>query len=615
MSIEVLSQLTTDRIAAGEVVERPCSVVKELVENSLDAGSLAVSVAIKNGGLSEIRVTDNGSGIPKEEVPKAFLPHATSKLRVVEDLSELTTMGFRGEALPSISSVSEVEMITKVKDSVSAYSYELRGGKRIEEKEIGAPDGTTVFVRNLFFNTPARRKFMKSPLTEGSIIGEQMERFSLARPDVRFKFTVNGTVKFVTNGTGSLDSVIHTLYGRETAESILPVSYTEDKVTITGFVGKPAISRGTRQNEIYFVNNRYVRSKIIEKAIEDAYGNSLMLHRYPFTVLHISLSPSSYDINVHPAKIDIRFDKEDRIYDIIKTAVINAFSGHEFIEKESIAENVPSEINEPDYSDAPEPFETNEFQYESESRKSSSLRESSSYETLTDDLKSSILKKTEFVGTETFKEDFSETFEETFPETFLSRIKDKKYHLIGQIFRTYCLIESEDQLYLMDQHAAHEKVLYEKKMREFSEKKVLSQKTSPPILFSVSEKEDALISEHQEVFNDFGFEIRSLGNKEYGIFAVPSGLTALSQKELFLDILAELSEPGKKNMPSSVVARIAMASCKAAVKGNESISEAEALHLLSELLTLENPYFCPHGRPTVISFTQSDIEKRFKRIV
>ena len=634
--IRVLDKQTIDQIAAGEVVERPSSIVKELVENAIDAGADAISVEIKNGGIDLIRVTDNGSGIEKDEVRTAFLRHATSKIETAEDLGAITSMGFRGEALSSIAAVTQLEVITKRHEDLSATDYEIHGGEEVRFDELGAPDGTTFLVRNIFYNTPARRKFLKTAMTEGSYVGDLMEKFALSHPDIAFRFIKNGQTVLATSGNGRLKDIIYSIYGRETANLLLDVQYQDELVHIYGYFGKPELSKGNRGFESYFVNGRYVKSRIIEKAIEDAADPFMMQHRYPFCVLYLELSPSEFDVNVHPKKMEIKFLKEANIYQAVLSAVRRSFEKKEFIQDVELSgeKKKPEEKKYPSI----EPFETHRIE-EAYAKTPGNAYQVRKPETAPETVKQGSFVRdgtgelTEPVRTggpvQPEKPDLQvkpvlqekpvqpekPVQQDLIRDHFISAEGIKKHKLIGQLFDTYWLIQYEDELYIMDQHAAHEKVLYERKMKQYADKQVVSQQVSPPIMVTLSQREELILNRFMNAFSDLGYEISSFGGKEYAISAVPDDLFGLDMRSLFTEILSDLEEDFSEKDPQMILSKVASMSCKAAVKGNDSLSFAEADHLIAELLKLENPYACPHGRPTIIRISKTELEKRFHRIV
>lgn len=640
--IRVLDSGTIDKIAAGEVVERPASVVKELTENAVDAGSSAVTVEIKEGGISFIRVTDNGSGIEASQVRNAFLRHATSKIASAEDLHSIKSLGFRGEALSSICAVAKVELITKTKDSLTGIRYLSEGADEKEFSEVGAPDGTTIIVRNLFFNTPVRRKFLKQPQTEGSYIIDLMEHMALSRPDVSFKLIVNGQVKFHTLGNGDLKEVIYRIYGREAAANLVEMRKETSGIAVSGYLGKPVLNRANRNFENYAINGRYIKSSLLAKAIEDGYSQYLMQHKFPFTVLHFTVDTELVDVNVHPTKMDVRFTEGKKIYDFVAEAVAEALRA-----REMIPEAVFSEKNNAVQTATVPEKETAVSEKEAKSTISGNTPETAGFALKEQEALdgTAFLKEAETnrKGTETIKElkrSIPEPFEtkriqqfqvmeetryeaetqtavqmDLFEEKLLSKENREDYRILGQIFDTYWLIAFKDRLFIVDQHAAHEKVKYERLIRQLREKEIVSQSLNPPIVVTLSAKEEQVFAEHSEVFVNLGFEIENFGGSEYTLRGVPADLYGCDEKALFLEVLDELSlGPSHKNL-TVVEEKLASMACKAAVKGNHSLNAAEMEALLDELLTLDNPYNCPHGRPTIISMSKYEIEKKFKRIV
>ncbi|MCH5269839.1 MAG: DNA mismatch repair endonuclease MutL [Lachnospiraceae bacterium] len=627
--IQVLDSGTIDKIAAGEVVERPSSVVKELVENAVDAGSSSITVEIKDGGISFIRVTDNGSGIEASQIRNAFLRHATSKISSAEELHSVTSLGFRGEALSSISAVARVELISKTKDALCGVRYLCEGAAETEYSEVGAPDGTTILVRNLFFNTPVRRKFLKQPQTEGSYIVDLMEHMALSRPDISFKLSVNGQVKFHTSGNGDLKEVIYRIYGREIAGNLVPVSAEAEGIAISGYLGKPILNRSNRNFENYYINGRYIKSNLLSKAIEEGYSQYLMQHKFPFVVLHFAVDTALVDVNVHPTKMDVRFTEGERLYHFISETIAEALHQKEMIPEVVLEEKVPEGIKmqeskvsvpEPKVS-VPEPFEevrTRQFQvmeemkYEAEKPKMQDFLQKPVWSRVkTDDFLGENAENAETLANPEIKTEQMDLFE----EKLLTAENRESYRILGQIFDTYWLIAFQDKLFIVDQHAAHEKVKYERLIGQFREKTIVSQGLNPPIVATLTAKEEQVLSEYREVFAHLGFEIEEFGGSEYALRGVPVDLYGCDEKELFLEVLDELAEgPTYKNL-TVVEEKLASMACKAAVKGNNRLQTAEMEELLNELLTLENPYNCPHGRPTIISMSKYEIEKKFKRIV
>lgn len=656
-AIQILDSATIDKIAAGEVVERPSSVVKELVENALDAGADAITVEIKEGGITFIRVTDNGSGIDSSQIRNAFMRHATSKIRSAEDLTHVVSLGFRGEALSSICAVAQVELITKTKDNLTGVRYVCEGAVEKECSEIGAPTGTTVLVKNLFFNTPVRRKFLKQPMTEGGYIIDLMEHMALSRPDTAFKLMVNGQVKFHTSGNGSLKEVIYRIYGKETASQLLPFEKETKGIKVEGYLGKPILNRSNRNFENYYINGRYIKSSLIAKALEDGYSNYLMQHKFPFTVLHFTIDTEMVDVNVHPTKMDVRFTGGNYLYDFVASSVAAALQQREMIPEALLSEEKEEETQK---IKVPEPFEqqrTRQFQVMEEQRyeavRSPSrdifIREAAeeSLKAMADNTSSDddffvqiparVADSTPTLRTEmpvepaapgTAMPANAEQTEQApavkteppkqldlFDEKMLTKENRPRYRILGQIFDTYWLIAFTDKLFIVDQHAAHEKVKYERLMKHYHEKDIVTQTLNPPIVVTLSAKEEATFLSCKDVFAGLGFEIEDFGGREYALRGVPVDLYGQEEKTLFLSVLDEMSEGPLHKDLTVVEEKLATMACKSAVKGNHSFSFAEMEALIDELLTLDNPYNCPHGRPTIISMSKYEIEKKFKRIV
>lgn len=656
-AIQILDSATIDKIAAGEVVERPSSVVKELVENALDACADAITVEIKEGGITFIRVTDNGSGIDSSQIRNAFMRHATSKIRSAEDLTHVVSLGFRGEALSSICAVAQVELITKTKDNLTGVRYVCEGAVEKECSEIGAPTGTTVLVKNLFFNTPVRRKFLKQPMTEGGYIIDLMEHMALSRPDTAFKLMVNGQVKFHTSGNGSLKEVIYRIYGKETASQLLPFEKETKGIKVEGYLGKPILNRSNRNFENYYINGRYIKSSLIAKALEDGYSNYLMQHKFPFTVLHFTIDTEMVDVNVHPTKMDVRFTGGNYLYDFVASSVAAALQQREMIPEALLSEEKEEETQK---IKVPEPFEqqrTRQFQVMEEQRyeavRSPSrdifIREAAeeSLKAMADNTSSDddffvqiparVADSTPTLRTEmpvepaapgTAMPANAEQTEQAlavkteppkqldlFDEKMLTKENRPRYRILGQIFDTYWLIAFTDKLFIVDQHAAHEKVKYERLMKHYHEKDIVTQTLNPPIVVTLSAKEEATFLSCKDVFAGLGFEIEDFGGREYALRGVPVDLYGQEEKTLFLSVLDEMSEGPLHKDLTVVEEKLATMACKSAVKGNHSFSFAEMEALIDELLTLDNPYNCPHGRPTIISMSKYEIEKKFKRIV
>ncbi len=616
-NIAILNQETIDKIAAGEVVERPCSVVKELVENAIDAGSTAITVEIKEGGISFIRITDNGCGIERDQVAVAFYRHSTSKIRSAEDLLTVKSLGFRGEALSSISAVARVELITKTYDELTGTRYVIEGSKELSNEEIGAPDGTTFIVKDLFYNVPARRKFLKTAQTEGSYISDMVEKLALSHPDISFKFINNNQTKLHTSGNGNRKDIIYHIFGREISSSLLEVKHECEYFKVEGFIGKPVITRGNRNYENYFINGRYVKSNILSRAIEEAYKSFLMQHQYPFTVLYFTFF-SELDVNVHPTKMELRFDNNNEIY-VELCDTIYAILSHKEMIPEVPVDSTPApkkivhEYKEP----IPEPFEKrriNEVRA-AESRSvygqsvTSTVKNYSATEPAAKAPETSTAYEPAQVVTGT-----QQTLGD-YDKVFLTESSKKQFSIIGQLFKTYWLIEFEDKLYIIDQHAAHEKVLYEKTMARLANKDFTSQRISPPIVMTLDARECEMLEKYRPQIEQFGYEVEHFGGKEYMISAIPDNLFNIDMKDLFIEMLDDFSNATGRQTPDIITEKVASMSCKAAVKGNDKLTLPEINKLIDELLSLDNPYNCPHGRPTIISMSKYAIEKKFKRIV
>ena len=704
-NIHVLDQITIDKIAAGEVIERPASVVKELVENAIDAGSGSVTVEIKEGGISYMRIADNGCGIARDDVQNAFLRHSTSKIRAAEDLEHIASLGFRGEALSSIAAVSQVEMITKTKEQLLGTRYQIAGGKEEGLEDTGASDGTTFLIRQLFYNVPARRKFLKTPITEASHVGDLMTRLALSHPEISFQFINNGQSRLHTSGNGNLKDVIYHVYGREITANLIPLEYKNNGLSLSGYIGAPLISRGNRNFENYFINGRYVKSNIIYRAIEDAYKDFSMQHKFPFTVFHITIDGEHVDVNVHPTKMELRFNNQQEVYNTLYEAIDSALHGRELIPKVTLdepkvprAEVVPVTKEKQNFrttgssvsfastagnmtkqaaqsemwagvqtpvkqkSKIPPKEERNldYFMEQMKKRVTSYHQQNSSAEvksrsdifkperqadrireavsqykaTARDAKKQEFPKKTdvtpEIPGTAKTTTEKTTANEQgidikanekpeqmdLFEDRFLDKERKADYTLIGQIFDTYWLVQFENSLYIIDQHAAHERVLYERTLREMKNREFTSQMISPPIILNLTMQEAELLRQYMDRFTRIGFEFEEFGQDSFAVRSVPDNLFSIAKKDLLLEMIDHLSDELNRNQPSDLIdEKIASMSCKAAVKGNISLSAAEVDTLIGELLLLDNPYHCPHGRPTIISMTKRELEKKFKRIV
>ena len=661
--IQVLDQITIDKIAAGEVIERPASIVKELVENSIDAKAASVTVEIQDGGISLIRVTDNGSGIEREDIRNAFLRHSTSKIRKVEDLAHIASLGFRGEALSSISAVTRTELITKTKEDTFGTRYVIEGGVEQSLEDAGAPDGTTFLVRQLFYNVPARRKFLKTPMTEAGHVQDLLMRLALSHPEVAFTFINNGQTKMRTSGNGKLKDVIYSIYGREAAANLIELDYSMDGLVMKGYLGKPVITRGNRNFENYFVNGRYVKNAMLSKAIEDAYKDFLMQHKFPFVVIHFQVDGEKIDVNVHPTKMEMRFQRQQDVYNIVYEGVHRTLLEPELIPQ--VEAPAPKVISQPKSESpfllkpktAPQPTEKKPEEKEEPhdeayfmkkmkervlsyhqrnssaevAKKEQIFRPQAQAERIKDALarakevekqpqkqaeeQPELIRETPVYETKPVTEEKAEQLN-LFEEHLLKREKKAEYKLIGQVFETYWLVEFENSLYIIDQHAAHERVLYERTLKEMKNREFTAQYLSPPIILSLSMQEAQVLNENMDRFTRIGFEIEPFGGEEYAVRAIPDNLFGIAKKELLLEMLDDLADGISTSMtPELIDEKVASMSCKAAVKGNNRLSAQEADALIGELLLLENPYHCPHGRPTIIAMTQRELEKKFKRIV
>lgn len=602
--IAVLDQNTIDKIAAGEVIERPAAVVKELVENAIDSGANAITIEIKQGGISFIRITDNGCGIPKDQIPLAFQRHATSKISTIEDLLQVKSLGFRGEALSSIAAVSQVELITKDADSIIGCRYEIHGGREITKEEIGCPDGTTFIMRNLFYNTPARGKFLKTNMTEGGYISDVVLHFILSHPEVRFKFIWDGKIKIQTSGNGNVKDNIYNQYGPDITKALLPVEVSQNGMTLTGFIGKPELSRGTRSFMNYYINGRHIKSPVIQKGIEAAYQGFSMTNRFPFTALFLEIDSSCLDVNVHPSKMEVRFTNQEEVYELFRSGLHGILKQAALIPEVSLGKEEPVKRAEkrtvrtlgktPDIPKTPEPFETKRI-------------------IQTPAATGSMAAKAPLKNTQLPEIKYEQ--QSLFQKQLLHEEDAVPFRLIGQVFGTFWLIEYKDELLIIDQHAAHEKVLYEELMKELSENHVYSQNLLAPVVLTLTHREKEVLASYQEAFTNLGFEIEEFGGDEYAVKAVPSHFLHLASRELFYSILDELLENPQRGNTELITDRCATISCKAAVKGNHTLSFSEAEKLIEKMLKAEEPYHCPHGRPTTISMTKKEFEKKFKRIV
>lgn len=673
--IQVLDQVTIDKIAAGEVIERPASIVKELVENAVDAGADSVTVEIRDGGIDFIRVTDNGCGIPHDEVRSAFLRHSTSKIRSVEDLMHIRSLGFRGEALSSIAAVTRTELITKTEDCEFGTRYVIEGGKEVSLEETGAPNGTTFLVHQLFYNVPARRKFLKTPMTEAGHVQDLLMHLALSHPEVAFLFKNNNQEKLRTSGNGKLKDVIYNLYGRDIAANLLEIDYEKSGLRITGYLGKPIITRGNRNFENFFVNGRYVKSPMISKSLEDAYKDFTMQHKFPFAVLHFHVDGETIDVNVHPTKMELRFQRQQDVYNTVFEGVHRRLLEPELIQKTEVpepvqaneepgktlpgstgqkespfllrprntaADKLPEGIKPADMQPAAqEEVRDEDYFIRKMKERVTAYHERMSSAEVADrsqiyrpEKQADKIRETVKYGTDKVQEPGEEINREEkaasvtevpsekpqqldlFEENFLKRDVRAEYRLIGQVFDTYWLVQFKDSLYIIDQHAAHERVLYERTLKGMKTREFTSQYLSPPIILTLSMQEARLLEEHMDRFTRIGFEIEPFGPEEYAVRAVPDNLFGIAKKELLMEMIDDLADGLNTSMtPDLIDEKVASMSCKAAVKGNNRLSAQEVDALIGELLTLDNPYHCPHGRPTIIAMTKRELEKKFKRIV
>lgn len=651
MSIQVLDQETINKIAAGEVIERPSSVVKELVENAIDAGATAVTIEIKDGGISFIRITDNGIGISKDDIPMAFLRHSTSKIKSIEDLMNVSSLGFRGEALSSIAAVSQVELITKTADDFTGSRYVIEGGNEISLEEVGAPDGTTFIVRNLFYNTPVRRKFLKTAATEAGYVNALIEHLSLSHPDISFRFINNNQNKLHTSGNMNLKDIIYGVYGRDITSNLMEISGKTQDVEITGFIGKPVICRGNHGYENYYINGRYIKSSIITKAIEEAYKGYIMPHNYPFTAIHFKINPSIMDVNVHPTKMELRFSKNEFVYRFVLETVKECLANRELAARVKL----PDPVKQQQFTKSPENIKQTEKSYVQENTDSKPYQaprieppRESFYNSTESSVKQKTVNENQTTGFIKNITDYTKMPPTRLPEPFEIKrsdemIKEDKkiyeaekkqeaeqlsifdtplmsekakadYRIIGQLFETYWLIEYEDKFYMMDQHAAHEKILYERFMNHLKVKDMDTQMIMPPVIIELNMQQEDAYKRNKQAFSRLGFEIEEFGGNAYKVNGLPAGLPNINLKQMLIDMIDGLTDDNSTDL-DIITERVATMSCKAAVKGNNKLSFEEAKELIEELMQAENPYNCPHGRPTLIVMSKYEVERKFKRIL
>lgn len=623
MSIQVLNQETVNKIAAGEVIERPSSVVKELVENAIDAKATAITVEIKDGGISMVRVTDNGCGIDGKEIPMAFLRHSTSKIKSVEDLLSVSSLGFRGEALSSIAAVSQIELITKPQTDFIGYRYLIEGGVEKGLEEVGAPDGTTFIVRNLFYNTPVRRKFLKSAQTEAGYINSLIEHLSLSHPDISFRFISNNQNRLHTSGNMNLKDIIYNVYGRDITKNLFEINAKTQDIEISGFIGKPLICRGNKAYENYYINGRYIKSSIITKAIEEAYKGYIMPHNFPFTAIHFKINPEILDVNVHPTKMELRFSTNEYVYNFVLDSIKSTLKSGELAPEVSLSDvKVPQRFLNSNNSSARQNYAAAQVQAPEEAKqadipKPTVSAANPSKERLPEPFEINrsndmIIKEEATKYADNNKSDVQQL--SMFDNALMNVSDTNSYRVIGQLFDTYWLIEFEDKFYMMDQHAAHEKILYEKLMNHIKTKKMDTQMIMPPIILELNLRQEEIIKKYSSVFDKVGFELEQFGTMSYKVTGVPAGFPIINYKQMLIDMIDNLCDDRKSDL-EIITEKIASMSCKAAVKGNNKLSFEEAKQLIGELMKAENPYNCPHGRPTLIVMSKYEIEKKFKRIV
>lgn len=632
MPIQVLNQETVNKIAAGEVIERPSSVVKELVENAIDAKATAITVEIKDGGISMVRVTDNGCGIDGKEIPMAFLRHSTSKIKSVEDLLSVSSLGFRGEALSSIAAVSQIELITKPQTDFIGYRYLIEGGVEQGLEEVGAPDGTTFIVRNLFYNTPVRRKFLKSAQTEAGYINSLMEHLSLSHPDISFRFISNNQNRLHTSGNMNLKDIIYNVYGRDITKNLFEINAKTQDIEISGFIGKPLICRGNKAYENYYINGRYIKSSIITKAIEEAYKGYIMPHNFPFTAIHFKINPEILDVNVHPTKMELRFSTNEYVYNFVLDSIKSTLKSGELAPEVSLSDvKVPQQFLNSNSSNAGQnyaaaqahtPETTSQAHTPEAARQADTPKPPASY---ANQLKERLPEPFEINRSNNMliKEEAPKYADNNksnvqqlsmFDNALMNVSDTNSCRVIGQLFDTYWLIEFEDKFYMMDQHAAHEKILYEKLMNHIKTKKMDTQMIMPPIILELNLRQEEIIKKYRSVFDKVGFELEQFGTMSYKVTGVPAGFPTINYRQLLIDMIDNLCDERKSDL-EIITEKIASMSCKAAVKGNNKLSFDEAKQLIDELMQAENPYNCPHGRPTLIVMSKYEIEKKFKRIV
>ncbi|WP_129597135.1 DNA mismatch repair endonuclease MutL [Anaerophilus nitritogenes] len=628
-----LKKHIANKIAAGEVVDRPSSVVKELMENAIDAGAEKITVEIKEGGKSYIRITDDGSGIHPSDIEVAFERHATSKIRDIEDLNRVMSLGFRGEALASIVSVSQVELITKVEDSYVGTQIQIHGGEVIYKKEVGCPKGTTFIVKNLFYNVPARLKFLKANTTETAYISDLVTKFSLAYPNISFRFINNGTIVFTTSGNGKVIDNIFSIYGKEIAQNMLFANEKESGVTLQAYISKPNISRGNKKLQVFFVNGRYVKNKMISEAIEEAYKTLTMINRFPICFLYIQVDPNSIDVNIHPTKIEIRFDDPEKIKKFIIKVLKDALLHEDLIPPVSFEKKVKKEEGHQErILDIPIQKEKNELPIKEIPVKENFInpfkklenpikedikqdkKEDIKIEDATKDIEHPVVieDKPNYITNNKVKEESIKVQEDTKPKEIKVHSEIKNIQIIGQIFNTYLIGQYEETMYLIDQHAAHERIMYEYLTNHYKYKSVMSQKLLVPIVLELSYIEYERVKNNINFFVNLGFEIEEFGVNTFMIRGVPMVFGEPEAKKFFMEALDQLKDSIQNSYDLKAEKIISM-SCKKAIKAHDKLDKLEIDSLMKQLSELENPYTCPHGRPVIVKMTQYELERKFKR--
>ena len=702
-NIVLLDELTINKIAAGEVIERPASVIKEMVENSIDAGATNVTVEIKNGGISFIKVTDNGKGIAKDDLEIAFERHATSKIRSAEDLDTVTSMGFRGEALASIAAIANVEMISKTQEQEIGYKVVVEAGDVLEKEEAGCRTGTTITVKNLFFNTPVRYKFLKKDYTESGYIEDVVTRIALVNPNIAIKLINTGKTVIQTNGNGNIKDVIYSIYGKDVANGVMEVSYNYEDIKVTGVIGKPEIARSNRSNQLFFVNKRYIKDKTLTAATEQAYKGLIPIGKFGFVVLNLEINPASVDVNVHPAKLEVRFQEESKVFQSIYHAIkdtllkgeliansgdeqkqgelfafrkqnekqIEKYTNEESKIKTNIIEDIYNQKNEHtqeiktinptnemekvDSSNVLEKLnqikekivqEMNGQVQEKDTENKEGIAEiSSNLELKEPEVKYELEEKgiediQEKEKNENEPKDFNQMYTETFGISPIQEKQEKKeetdaidivkdnvsmfenveelkkpvYKFIGIVFKTYIILEIGKEMYILDQHAAHERIMYERVKRNYySDEQKDSQMLLLPDIITLTHKEMDIANENMQLFEKAGFTLEEFGDNTIKLTGVPTVCVDLDTKELFLETLDEINTVARTAKQEKEEKFIATVACKAAVKANMALTVEEVEKLMDQLFELPNPFTCPHGRPTVIKMTKYDIERKFAR--